>query len=294
MIWLILIATVVVIFYIGKTFKVPKYGTLCQIDGGVKAGKSTMATWLAWRAYINELFKWFIYNYIILPTISWLPFKKCKALKKTEKPLLYSNIPLAFKCGYVPITPELLERKKRFRYKSVILIDEMTLIADSQLIKDKELNEKLLLFFKLIGHETKGHIIFTTHTTSDCHYAVKRTTSAVHYNHHLTKLPFFVIIYVRELFYSEDFQAINVYETDLEDTLKKVIIPKKIWKMFDSYCYSSLTDNLPVEDRVVKKKKGESLKVEKLVSFREFTTIPKNFIMEREKENERKEPEAKD
>ena len=64
--------------------------------------------------------------------------------------------------------------------------------------------------------------------------------------------------------------------------------------MFDSYCYSSLTDNLPVEDRVVKKKKGESLKVEKLVSFREFTTIPKNFIMEREKENERKEPEAKD
>ena len=63
------------------------------------------------------------------------------------EPLLYSNIPLS--CPYVPLTKELLLRKKRFVYGSTVLISEASLVADSQLIKDKVINERLLKFFKL-------------------------------------------------------------------------------------------------------------------------------------------------
>ena len=72
-------------------------------------------------------------------------------------PLIYSNVPLAM--PYVPLTDDLLLRKKRFVYGSVIYVQEASLVADSQLIRDMDVNERLMLFNKLIGHETKGGVI---------------------------------------------------------------------------------------------------------------------------------------
>ena len=50
--------------------------------------------------------------------------------------------------------------------------------------------------------------------------------------------------------------------------LKKVIIPKSTWKMFDCYSYSYLTDSLPVDDNLVYLDKLDSLKATKIISFR--------------------------
>ena len=287
MIWIILIAAIVVIFLIAKILKIPKFGNMTLVTGGVKTGKSTMSVWLAVRQYWRQLRKYYILNYVIFPAFHWMPFKVCKRMKKREKPLFYSNIPIAVK-NFVPLTHSLIERTERFRYGSVIYVCESSLVADSQAIKNPLVNEEMLLLNKLIAHETKGgYIFYDTQSIMDNHYAVKRCLSSYFYIHPMRKIPFFCLAWVRELKFSEDNSAVNTFETDVEDTLMLVIIPKKVWKLFDCYCYSALTDHLPVVDQTVPVFKYGDKKARRIISFRHYQSIPKEFI------DERKEPEAK-
>lgn len=275
MVILILIAAAFLLFLLWQILKIPKFGNMTLVTGGVKTGKTTMSVWLAIRQYWRQLRKYRIYNNIILPMLHWLPIKKCKKMKKREKPLFYANIPIGIK-DYVPLTTDLIERRKRFRYGSVIYMCESSLVADSQCIKDPLINEEMLLLNKLIAHETKGgYLFYDTQSIGDNHYAVKRCLSSYFYIHHMRKIPFFCLAWVRELKYSEDNTDVNTFQTDLEDTLKLVIIPKKVWKLFDCYCYSALTDHLPVVETTVPV--GEDKKARKLVTFRNYKTIPKEF-----------------
>lgn len=251
----------VVLFFIFKfirKFKICKIGSLNLVSGGVKCGKSTLSTYLAISEFKRVRRKVKIKNF----------FRKIFKKSLIEEPLLYSNIPLS--CDYVAVTEDLLLRKKRFRYGSVVLIQEASLVADSQLIRDMAVNERLLLFNKLIGHETKGGcLIYDTQSISDCHYSIKRCLSNYFYIHHLVKwVPFFLIAYVQEFRYSDDNSTISVSLNDTEDTLKKVFLPKSVWKYFDCYNYSSFTDNLEVEDNVINNNRFSNLKSKKIVSFR--------------------------
>lgn len=278
MVIVICIVAVLLLFFWFKIRKIPKFGNMVLVTGGVKTGKSTMSVWLAYRQYRRQLRKYYILNYIIYPVFHKLPFKWCKRLKKREKPLFYANVPVNIE-GYVPITFELLERTKRFRYGSVIYLCETSLVCDSQCIKDALLNERMLLLCKLIAHETKGGYMFLdTQSISDNHYAVKRTLSTYFYIHHTVKIPFFCLSWVRELKFSEDNSAVNTFEEDVEKTLQLVIIPKKVWKLFDCYCYSVLTDHLPVVDQTVDVEELEDKKARKIVSFRDYQSIPKEFL----------------
>lgn len=235
-------------------FKLPKIGAMTLVTGGVKCGKSTFSVALALKEYKRAVKQWNLRKFF-----SKVFFKKFD----DDKPLLYSNVPLSV--PYVPLTKDLLTRKERFVYGSIIYMCESSLVADSQMIKDKELNQQLLMFHKLIGHETKGgKLIMDTQSVLDTHYSCKRCLSEYIYIHHLVKwIPFFLVAFVREERYSED--GANVYNDDVEQSLKRVIIPKSTWKKFDSYCYSSLTDNLPVNDKVVI---ADTLKAKKIISFR--------------------------
>lgn len=242
-----------------KKFKVPKIGSMSLISGGVKCGKSTLAVAIVLSEYKRRCRKIKFKNFFL------------RLFKKTELelPLIYSNIPLA--CPYVKLTEDLLLRKKRFVYGSVIYVCEAALVADSQLIRDMELNERLLLFNKLIGHETKGGcLIYDTQCVGDVHYSIKRSLSEYIYIHHLTKwIPFFLIAHVRECHYSDDNSTVNAFTEDLENHLRKVIIRKSTWKYFDSYCYSVLTDDLPVEKTLVNNdKKTEDLKANEILTFK--------------------------
>lgn len=262
---IILLIIALALFIVGKImskFKVPKVGSFALVTGGVKSGKDTFAVNLAWKTYKRVHRSWKIRSY----------FQRAFGLKVDEEPLLYSSIPLAV--PYVPITHDLLMRKTRFRYKSVIYISEASLVADSQLCQNMTINELLMLFNKLIGHETKGGlIIYNTQSVSDLHYSIKRCVSEVFYIHHLEKrFPFIMCAKVREERYSEDGLSLNAYTDDVEASLKKVLISKKVWKKFDAYCFSSFTDDLPVEDTVVCPDK-ENLKVREILSFRPWKTI---------------------
>lgn len=254
-------------FYIRKNFKYPKTGCLILVDGGVKTGKSTLSVALVRRNYKSTHRRWKFRKFL------------CKVFSKpiTEEPHIYSNIPLS--CDFVPLTLDLILRKKRFTYGSIIYVNEASLLAESQMFRDMEVNERLMLFNKLIGHELKGgQIVYDTQAISDLHYSIKRCLSEYLYIHHLTKwIPFFLVAYVRECRYSEDNNVISVDTSDVEDTLKRVIIPKSVWKLFDAYAFSSLTDDLPVEENIVHGKDLPNLKVNKILSFKRFITVPDEF-----------------
>lgn len=260
MIWLVLVIGLIVIIVLTRKFKKPKISCMALVTGGVKAGKSTFSCALALSKYKSQVRKVRLANF----------FRRIFRKELLEKPLLYSNVPL--KCEYVPLTDDLLLRKQRFVYRSVIYAQEASLIADSQLIKNLDINQRLLLFNKLIGHETKGgYLIYDTQCINDNHYSVKRCISEYFYIHDTVKwIPFILLCHVRELRYSDDGQEINIYEGDVEESMRTVLISKRIWKMFDAYCYSVLTDHLPVATDVVEGRELSDLKARKIVSFRKY------------------------
>lgn len=250
----------VVLWFVRKflnKFKLCKIGSMALFTGGVKTGKSTLSVHTCIKEYKSRVRKTKFVNF----------FRKLFKKDLIELPLLYSNVPLGL--PFVTITDELLTRKKRFVYGSVIYVQEASLVADSQLLKDKDLNERLLLFNKLIGHETKGGLlIYDTQCISDLHYSIKRCLSNYFYIHHLVKLPFFLILFVEENRYSDDGSIIVSENEDTENKLKKVIISKKVWKYFDCFCYSVLTDSLAVENNVIYSDFKSDLKARKILSFR--------------------------
>ena len=254
---LIFIGVLVVAIILHHKLKHPKIGSMCMVTGGVKTGKTTFAVSLALKEYKKSCRQVAIVNF----------FKRLTHKKEIEKPLLYSNIALSV--PFVPLTPELILRTERFAYGSIILCSEASLVADSQLITDKNINQQLLLFNKLIGHETKGgKIIYDTQSIQDCHYSIKRCLSEYFYIHHIVKIPFFILLFIREDRYSEDGTVISVNNEDIENTLKCVLIPKSTWRKFDAYTYSIFTDHLPVNNNVVKLSRSDTLKTKKIVSFR--------------------------
>lgn len=252
-----------------KLFKVPKIGCLAMVTGGVKCGKSMLSVHLAVKKYKSQVFRWKIRCFFIRL------FKRKATFP--ERPLLYSNVKLAG-VPYVLLTTDMILRKVRPAFGSVVYIQEASLLADSMYFRDMEANERLLLFNKLYGHETHGgYLVYDTQSIQDNHYSVKRCMNSYFWIHHNVKLPFFVILYVREFFYSEDNSTVNTVESDVEEDLKRIIIPKKVWKMYDAYCYSAFTDDLPVltGERYVtiRRFKKANLKTRRIISLKQFKTI---------------------
>lgn len=252
-------------FKIMSKFKMPKLSCVNLVTGGVKCGKSTLAVALAVKTYKRNHRAW--------KMRAW--FQKKMNVPIDEEPLLYSNIPLSV--PYVPLTLDLLLRKKRFAYKSVLYICEASLVCDNQMYKlcGESENERVMFFNKLFGHETlNGTCIYDTQCIGDLSINVRRCLSSSLYVYNLNKsIPFFLIANVREERYCEDGQTMNVYDADVEESVKKVLISKRTWKYFDAFCYSKFTDDLEVEKNVVKLDKGTSLKASDIVSFRNFKTL---------------------
>ena len=265
MTWIILIIIFALAIWALWKLKIPKCGNLILVTGGVKTGKSAMSVRLVEKIWKKNCFKVKLYNNF------FRHFKKNKALK--EMPLVYSNVPLGI--PYVALTEDLIYRRKRFRYGSVIYACEASLVAGAMDFKNEDLNENLSLLMKLVGHETRGgSAILDTQAVLDLHYGMKRNLSTYFYIHHKINVPFFLILKVREMIFLEG--SSNEFETDVEDTLKTVIVPKTVFKKYDCYCYSALTDHLPVEDTIAKPK---DLKARSILTFKnnkKYYTVGEN------------------
>lgn len=256
------------IFFINKflsRFKFPKVGAIAMFTGGVKTGKSAVSLGCAISNYKRVHRRW-RFECIVNKILNG--FRKVKR-ENPEEPLFYSSIPLKG-IKYCPVTHSHLMREVRFNYKSVVFLDEASLIADSQLIKNNEINVQLLLFFKLFGHSTRGgKCIVNSHQISDLHYALKRVISQYFEIHHLSMyIPFVTVAFVREERYADDGSAINAYNEDVEDSQKRVLMWSSVFKRYDCYCFSAFTDNLPTYNKEQYNGRGDSLKADEIVSFR--------------------------
>lgn len=253
-----IILALVAFWFLRRFFKFPAFGAVTMITGGVKCGKSALTVCFGVRCYRKIRFWWHVRVF----------FSKLFKRQIPEEPMLYSNIPLR-NIKYVPLTRDHLLRKVRLNARSVCILDEASLVADSQLIKDKNINTQLLLFFKLYGHSTHGGKIFcNSHCIGDLHYALKRTTSTYYYVHHLSKFPFISCFKVREERYSEDGSTVNQYEQDVDKSMLRLFMFNGYYKCYDCFCYSSLTDDLPTCNEVKKLRLWEDMKQNEIVSFR--------------------------
>lgn len=266
MIFIVLfILSFIALFLYVKYRKPLNFGNLVLVTGGVKTGKTMLSMLLIRMAYKKARRKW---------------KRECRRAKRKfhpfpEEPLIYSNMPINTKWGYSPLTEDLILKKARFRYGSVIYFNEITFIAGSKDIKDDEINDILLSFYKLIAHETKGGVcIVDTQAVQDAHFALKRSLSTYYMIVKKIWLPFFNVVFLREnIFVDGDTVAIDT-NVDPQDSpsaggkkLYVKLLPHSLWRMYDQYAYSYFTDNLPVHDEILHPTKDD-LKVKYLIRLK--------------------------
>lgn len=239
-----------------------KHGNLTLVTGGVKTGKTHLSVCMVEKAYKRALAKW-----------RWGCLKAYARFESLpEKPLIYSNMPIGKKGDkYVPLSLDLITGDQRFRYGSVIYYNEASLIAGSKDIKNEDLNDQLLQFFKLCAHETRGGvIILDTQSPFDIHYTIKRSLSTYLEIWKAFKLPFVTLMWIREnkLTDGERTEAMSESGKDYSafrsfgQLVDFHVVSHRWWKYYDRYAYSSLTDALPVcsdETEVVDTKKISTL-----------------------------------
>lgn len=253
-------------------FKLPKLKNIVFIDGSLGTGKTYYSVALAIRLYKKNLRQY---------KVKLLLYKvfRIKKFKDIEEPILYSNIKLR-NIKFTIVTKDLLFRQKyRFAYKSVLLLDEFSLVADQMLYKNSEINERLSEFFKLYRHETKGgSIIINSQSTSDLHYSLKYVLSDYFYIQSKTRLPFINLLNIIETTYNSDKTGLQTsINSDVDENTKKVLVSSKYFKFYDSYCYSIFSDKLPIYRTDLLLGSKDSLKADNLVSFKDFKYLYQNL-----------------
>lgn len=270
---LLIIGLCLFLYY--RFFKIPKIKNIVFVDGSLGTGKTYYSVNVAIRLYRKAVRHWKIRKIVYKVIRPLTRFKRFQPLKMAEKgneePMLYSNIPLK-RVKHCPLTLDILTRKARIPYKSVVLLDEVSMVADQFDYKDREISEALRDFFKLYRHETKGgYIVINSQSTADLHYSIKSVLSDYFYIHHRVKLPFFSILWCQEMAYSSDKDAqnvVNASNSDIEQNLRMVFVPNTFMKYYDTYCYSVLTDSLPVFDDWYIIDRKESAKCKEVLTFR--------------------------
>lgn len=263
-----------------KFFKLYKVKNIVFVDGSLGTGKSFFSVSLAVRLYKKELFKYKVKKFV-LGALGCLSPKYRERLSSLEEPVLYSNIRLR-KVKFTRLTADLILRKNyRFAYKSVLLIDEFSLMADQFLFKDRDTSERLSNFFKLWRHETHGgYVVINSQSTSDLHYSIKYVLSDYLYIHHKTRAPFVSILKVQEMVYCADKDGahiVNARNDDVETNLRMMFVFNKYFKYYDSYCYSIFTDGLPVWNEPEFNEPGTNIKMPDIVSFKQYRYLTENI-----------------
>lgn len=269
----IILLVVLVLWFIRRHFKRLVIPNVYLISGAVKTGKTLLSVHLAKKEYRRN-----IRSYYLRVLFMKLLFFKNKDLPK--KPMLYTNIPLG-RCKFNLLTMDILLQKVRIPDKSVVLIDEASLLADSTMIKDKNINNKLMRFVKLFAHYTHGgKLIIDTQSIADLHFSFKRCMNSYLYIYERTKYPFITVMKVREMLYSTDGSLVNNSNEDIELSMRKIVIFNRTYKDYDCYCYSSFTDMLPYQVRydVKSLSKDDDMKVYHLVSFQDFSKEINKFM----------------
>lgn len=278
-----LIGILLLWFFIFKVKHLKTPDVFC-VDGGVKTGKSLVCVMLAIKQYRMNVIKVAILNFFRKVANKVRSIKDKPIIPLRERPMLYSNMPLN-RVKYNDLTLDIILRKVRIPYKSVVLIDEASLLADAMsgaiTTKDKKerfdyVNENLTLFIKLFGHATRGGSCFyNSQQIIDLHFAFKRCTSTYLFISKNKKYPFFCLLDVRECVHSEDGDTVNTIQQDVDVDAKPLFVSKRYYKYYDRYYLSVLTDKLPVQVNydVIKYIKHKDMKAKQVITLGEYKSI---------------------
>lgn len=284
MFWVILIAiTILLLWLYLRFFRMPKLNTINFVDGTNGSGKTQLCVYWAIRDAKREKRYYKIRKFL------------SKIFKKEidKQPYLYSNLALK-DTPFVAVNKDLMTREKvRCSLNSIGLFDEYSLMADQNLCGkgNEEVCEKMRDFWKLCRHEGFRHIFVNSQNISSVNYTLKDCISNYIYIHHRKRLPFFSIIYYREMTYSrDDTNIMNVFNNNQNnDEFMKCLVPNSVFKKYDSRAYSIFTDNLPVLDNEIIIENRKDLKQDKLVSFMKLNYLYNNIKKENEKKEGKKE-----
>lgn len=268
------------VFYF-KNFKRPRIPAVYCITGAVKTRKSFLSVAFATKIYKKNL-RMFYFKKIIKKMLYYVSFKKLDIWKDLEEPMFYTNMYVRG-IRFNKFTIDILLRKVRIPHKSVVLLDEVSLIADSMLYKDADINEQLTEFLKLYGHSTwGGSMIFNTHSIADAHFSFKRGCGRFMYLYDGYKVGPFTIVEGMELINNEDNQSgVNsVVNGDVQKNCYKMLFSNKYYKMYDCYYLSILTDTLPVyvdyDARVLNK--HDNIKIDKVVTLQKWDNLDRRDL----------------
>lgn len=248
---IILIGVAILIVYltIKHIGKQPK-DSIVMFNGPVGCGKTSTGLYVSLAELRKKQKKTKFKNKI----------RKLLKKKEIEIPYIYSNIPL-YDIEYKEFTIEHLMREKRFDYNSVTFLNECSLIADSMLAfnigKDEArrfVNDQLKLFCKLIRHETKGKgicMVLDTQNPNDLALAGDRVLSTTNIIlDWINWIPFVRPVKIRQIIINMEDVKNNFNEDTREDNSKWILVPKSIFKKYNSYCYEFLTRDKPVDKDV--------------------------------------------
>lgn len=259
---LLIIGLFILTLWILRKTKRLRLPNVVIVTGAPKTGKSALSLSLAHKRYLGNLIKW----YIGKPIFKFLCHITRRNKEYPLKPMFYTNVPVGFK--HNRITKDILHLEVKVPPKSVFFIDEVSLMADSMMFKNDKLNLDLLLFFKLIGHTTYGGSVFmNSQCVGDVHYSIKRVLGSYLYIHHTTKYPFISVCAVREMVYSDDSQVGNNVTEDLDLTMRRCFFFNRIYKKYDCYCYSTITDKRMYQVNYKYDFDKKNLKAYDIVSF---------------------------
>lgn len=265
-----------------------------MVDGGVKTGKSLVTVMLAVKQYRRNVIKMHIRNFFKRIINAFRKLRNIGKLKKgkknkpylkyDERPMLYSNMPL-YNVKYNALTMDILLWNVRIPHKSVVIIDEATLLADSMtgMMKSKEMKEKfdeinevLTLFLKTFGHQTHGGACFyNSQQVIDLHFAFKRCTSTYLFVAKNRKFPFFCLLDVRELVHDESGDVTNTITSDVDVDNRPLFVSKRWYKYYDRYYLDILTKRLPlqVDYNVIKMSQKEKTDLDKILTLGTYKKI---------------------
>lgn len=270
-------------FFIFKVKHLKTPDVFC-VDGGVKTGKSLVTVMLAVKQSKRNLLKIRICNWFTKVFNKVRKFRGKPIKQYRDLPMLYSNMPLNH-IKYNDLTLDIILRKVRIPYKSVVLIDEASLLADCMsgaiTTKDKReqfdyINEQLTLFIKLFGHYTHGGSLFyNSQQIVDLHFSFKRCTSTYLFISKNRKYPFFCLLDTREVVHTEDNDMINNYNGDIDKDARPLFVRKSYYKYYDRFYLSALTDSLPMQVNydVVKYIKNKDMKAKHVVTLGNYKSI---------------------
>lgn len=160
---LAIITAVFVIIQYKNAYPLPKTSVVA-FTGTMGSGKTFSATKCLVREYKKRMLVWRVRN------ATW--FLTGRRGESPTRPTVYSNIPLVVKPGRkkpvhaLPLTRELMTCEDKFPENALVLIDEISILADQYDFDDPLVCERVGKLFKFYRHWTGGKIFVTEQALS--------------------------------------------------------------------------------------------------------------------------------